>query len=153
MHRIPIRAIMNSTLITIRPEKLVVDAAQMMEEFNVRRLPVVDAAGYLVGIITDADVLEAEATNRTLNDYEPGAEEKWLAVGDMMTREVVTIPLDATVGQLAATLMKYKVGGVPVVDCDAEQPNRLRMVGIVTETDIFRLIVEEGQAEGYGVAV
>lgn len=153
MHRIPIRAIMNSTLITIRPEKLVVDAAQMMEEFNVRRLPVVDAAGYLVGIITDADVLEAEATNRTLNDYEPGAEEKWLAVGDVMTREVVTIPLDATVGQLAATLMKYKVGGVPVVDCDAEQPNRLRMVGIVTETDIFRLIVEEGQAEGYGVAV
>jgi len=153
MHRIPIRAIMNSTLITIRPEKLVVDAAQMMEEFNVRRLPVVDAAGYLVGIITDADVLEAEATNRTLNDYEPGAEEKWLAVGDVMTREVVTIPLDATVGQLAATLMEHKIGGVPVVECDAEQPNRLRMVGIVTETDIFRLIVEEGQAEGYGLAV
>lgn len=153
MHRIPIRAIMNSTLITIRPEKLVVDAAQMMEEFNVRRLPVVDAAGYLVGIITDADVLEAEATNRTLNDYEPGAEEKWLAVGDVMTREVVTIPLDATVGQLAATLMEHKIGGVPVVECDAEQPNRLRMVGIVTETDIFRLIVEEEKAEGYGLTL
>ncbi len=148
MHRIPIRAIMNSTLITIRPEKLVVDAAQMMEEFNVRRLPVVDAAGYLVGIITDADVLEAEATNRTLNDYEPGAEEKWLAVGDVMTREVVTIPLDATVGQLAATLMEHKIGGVPVVECDAEQPNRLRMVGIVTETDIFRLIVDAWQRDG-----
>ena len=148
MHRIPIRAIMNSTLITIRPEKLVVDAAQMMEEFNVRRLPVVDAAGYLVGIITDADVLEAEATNRTLNDYEPGAEEKWLAVGDVMTREVVTIPLGATVGQLAATLMEHKIGGVPVVECDAEQPNRLRMVGIVTETDIFRLIVDAWQRDG-----
>ncbi len=147
MHRIPIRDIMNSTLITIRPEKLVADAAQMMDEFNVRRLPVVDTAGYLVGIITDADVLEAEATNRTLNDYEPGAEEKWLTVGDVMTREVVTIPIDATVGQLAATLMKHKVGGVPVVECDAEQPNRLRMVGIVTETDIFRLIIEEGQTE------
>lgn len=147
MHRIPIRDIMNSTLITIRPEKLVADAAQMMDEFNVRRLPVVDTAGYLVGIITDADVLEAEATNRTLNDYEPGAEEKWLTVGDVMTREVVTIPIDATVGQLAATLMKHKVGGVPVVECDAGQPNRLRMVGIVTETDIFRLIIEEGQTE------
>ncbi|MFN8490049.1 MAG: CBS domain-containing protein [Caldilineaceae bacterium] len=147
MHRIPIRELMNRSLITIRPEKLVADAAQIMEEFHVRRLPVVDAAGYLVGIVTDADVLEAEAADRTLNDYEPGAEEKWLTVGDVMTRAVVTIPIDATVGQLAATLMEHKVGGVPVVERDAEQPNRLRMVGIVTETDIFRLIVDAWQRD------
>lgn len=151
MHRIPIRAIMNRTLVTIRPDNLVADAAQMMEEFNVRRLPVLDAADFLVGIITDADVLEAEATNRTLNDYEPGAEEKWLTVGDVMTREVVTISAEATVGQLAATLMEYKVGGVPVVERDAEPPNRLHMVGIVTETDIFRLIVDEWQRETQNV--
>lgn len=148
MHRIPIRDIMNRSLVTIRPEQLVGDAAQMMEEFHIRRLPVVDADGYLVGIVTATDVLEAEAADRTLNDYEPGAEEKWLTVGDVMTREVVTIPVDATVGQLAATLMAHKVGGVPVIERDAEQPHRLRMVGIVTETDIFRLIVDAWQHDG-----
>jgi len=147
MHHIPIREIMNRSVVTIQPEQLVADAAAMMEEFKIRRLPVVDQAGYLVGIITDADVLEAEAANRALNDYEPGAEEKWLAVGDVMTRAVVTIPVDATIGQLAATLMEYKVGGLPVVESDPQQPNRLHMVGIVTETDIFRLIADAWRAE------
>ncbi len=147
MHRIPIRNIMQQSLVTIHPEQLVADADQMMEDFSVRRLPVVDETGYLVGIVTDADVHEAEAANRVLNDYEPGAEEEWLTVGDVMTREVVTIPVDATVGQLAATLMEHKVGGVPVIECDPADPKRSRMVGIVTETDIFRLIVDAWQAE------
>jgi len=142
MHRIPIREIMQHSVVTIRPEQLVADAAQAMAEANVRRLVVVDAEGYLVGIVTDADVHEAEAANRVLNDYEPGAAEAWLAVGDVMTREVVTIAVDATVGQLAATLMAHKVGGVPVVEPDSQQPGRLRLVGIVTETDIFRLIAQ-----------
>ncbi len=150
MHRIPIRDIMQHVLVTIRPEQLVADAAQMMEKFNIRRLPVVDETGYLVGIVTDADVHEAETANSVLNDYEPGAEEAWLTVGDVMTREVVTIPVDATVGQLAATLMEHKVGGVPVIECDPADPKRSRMVGIVTETDIFRLIVDAGQDEKRG---
>jgi acetoin utilization protein AcuB len=103
-----------------------------------------------VGIVTDADVHEAETANRVLNDYEPGAEEEWLTVGDVMTREVVTIPVDASVGQLAATLMEHKIGGLPVIECDPTEPKRLRMVGIVTETDIFRLIVDEWQGESQG---
>lgn len=150
MHRIPIRDIMQRVLVTIRPDQLVADAAQMMEEFNIRRLPVVDDTGYLVGIVTDADVHEAETANRVLNDYEPGAEEEWLTVGDVMTREVVTIPIEASVGQLAATLMEHKIGGLPVIECDPAEPKRVRMVGIVTETDIFQLIVNEWQGEGQG---
>ncbi|MCX6044048.1 MAG: CBS domain-containing protein [Chloroflexi bacterium] len=150
MHRIPIRDIMQRVLVTIRPDQLVADAAQMMEEFNIRRLPVVDDTGYLVGIVTDADVHEADTANRVLNDYEPGAEEEWLTVGDVMTREVVTIPIEASVGQLAATLMEHKIGGLPVIECDPAEPKRVRMVGIVTETDIFQLIVNEWQGEGQG---
>jgi acetoin utilization protein AcuB len=145
MHRLPVRQIMQTTVITIHPEALVVDAAQLLEEFQIRRLPVIDHEGCLVGILTDTDVREAEAASSTLNNYDPAAEEQWLTVGDVMTREVVTIAPNATVGELAAKLMVHKVGGLPVVEPDAQTPKRQRLVGIVSETDIFRMIAAAGQ--------
>jgi len=65
-----------------------------------------------------------------------------------MSHDVATVGIDCTVGELAATFIKYKVGGVPVIctkkhsyeDCPQE------LLGIVTETDIFKLIAEEQQA-------
>jgi acetoin utilization protein AcuB len=148
MHRIPVRQIMQTAVVTIRPEALVADAAQLLEEQQLRRLPVVDTDGCLVGIVTDADIREAEAASRSMSPYDPGAEEEWLAIADVMSREVITIQPDASVGQLAVTLMEHKIGGVPVVETDPNFCNRLRLVGIVTETDIFRMIAEAWQQEG-----
>jgi acetoin utilization protein AcuB len=147
MHRIPVTQIMQRSVITIHPTALAADAAQLMAEFKIRRLPVVDEDDCLVGIVTDADVLEAETADQVLNNYEPGAETEWLAIGDIMSRTVFTITPDATVGELALRLMEHKVGGLPVVETDATHCNRQRLVGIVTETDIFRLIAEAWQAD------
>lgn len=147
MHRIPVYQIMQRSVITIHPTALAADAAQLMTEFNIRRLPVVDEDDCLVGIVTDTDVLEAETADQVLNNYEPGAETEWLSVGDIMSRTVFTIAPDATVGELALRLMEHKVGGLPVVEVDATHCNRQRLVGIVTETDIFRLIAEAWQAD------
>jgi acetoin utilization protein AcuB len=147
MHRIAVNQIMQRSVITIHPTALAADAAQLMTEFNIRRLPVVDEEGCLVGIVTDTDVLEAETANQVLNSYEPGAETEWLSVGDIMSRKVFTITPDATVGELAHRLMEHKVGGLPVVEIDVTYCNRQRLVGIVTETDIFRLIADAWQAE------
>ncbi len=147
MHRVPVRQIMQTSVITLNPEALAADAAQVMEEYGIRRLPIIDEEGYLVGIVTDTDVLEAETAESVLNSYEPGLEEEWLSVADIMTRDVVTIGPDATVGELVITLLKHKVGGVPVVEPDPKQPKRLRVIGIVTETDIFNLIADAWKAE------
>jgi acetoin utilization protein AcuB len=108
---------------------------------------VVDDDDCLVGIITDSDVREADAAGRVLNTYEPGAEDEWLTVAEVMTREVVTIHPDATIGELAACLVQYKVGGVPVVEPDAHVAKRLHLVGIITETDIFTMIADAWRAE------
>ena len=147
MHHVLISQIMQRSVITIQPTALAVDAAQRMAEFTIRRLPVVDEQACLVGIVTDTDVLEAETADQVLNTYEPGAETKWLSVGDIMTREVITITPDATLGELAQRLMEHKVGGLPVVESDPQHCDQQRLVGIVTETDIFRLIAEAWQAE------
>ncbi len=147
MHRIPVRQIMTETVVTIHPEELVADAAQLLEEFDLRRLPVIDDDGLLVGIVTDTDILEVEAAGSALRSYEPQAEAEWLAVADIMTRDVVTIDVDATVGALATLLIEHKVGGVPVVAGGEQHARRKRLVGIVTETDIFRMIAAAWQAE------
>ena len=147
MHHIPVSEIMQHTVITIHPEALASDAATLMEEMTIRRLPVLDENECLVGIVTDTDVLEAETAHRVLNSYEPDTEAQWLAVADIMTRDVVTITADATVGQLALKLLENKVGGVPVVAEDRNYCNRQRLVGIVTETDIFRMIADAWLAE------
>jgi acetoin utilization protein AcuB len=69
MHRIPIRTIMKSHVITIHPEELAADAAELMQEHKLRRLPVVDDDDCVVGIITDSDVREAETAGRVRNSY------------------------------------------------------------------------------------
>ena len=148
MHRIPVRQIMTQDVVTIHPEALVADAAQVMDEHDLRRLPVVDDDGSLLGIITSSDIMQVEAAGDAIrNSYEPQADEAWLAVGDVMTREVVTIDVDATVGELAVLLIEHKVGGVPVVEWDDPQrPQMAHVVGIVTETDIFRMIADAWSA-------
>jgi CBS domain-containing protein len=145
MHRIPVRQIMTETVVTVHPEELVADAAQLMEELDLRRIPVVDDDECVVGIVTDSDILQVEAADLALNSYAPDADEEWLTVAEIMTRDVVTIDIDATVGQLATKLSEHKVGGVPVVMYDPRFPRRRRLVGIVTETDIFRMIARAWQ--------
>lgn len=147
MHRIPVRQIMHAPVITIEPDALAVDAAELMEEHNIRRIPVVDEDGFLVGIVSDSDVLEAETAESLRSTYEPGVEEDWLAVSDIMTREVITIGPDATLGELVCTMLEHKVGGVPVVEPDPTHPKQVRVVGMITETDIFRMIADAWRAE------
>jgi acetoin utilization protein AcuB len=68
-------------------------------------------------------------------------------VADIMSRDVVTIMPDATIGELAVLFMNHKIGGTPVVEPDPHYKNRMRLVGIVTETDIFRMIASAWQAD------
>lgn len=147
MHRMLVRDIMQTSVIQIAPDELVVDAAQVMEEFTIRRLPVVDEDDFLVGIITDTDVLEAETADSVISSYDPDANQEWLTVADIMTPGVITIAPDATVGQLAQLFLAHKIGGAPVVEPDAQYPKRVHLIGIVTEMDIFRMIADAWERE------
>jgi acetoin utilization protein AcuB len=146
MHRIPVRQIMHTPVVTINPEALAADAAELMEGKTLRRLPVVNEQGYLVGIVTDADVREAEAAESIFSNLEPGIEEEWLAVSDIMTRDVITIEPDATVGQLVMLMIEHKIGGVPVVQSGASS-KQWELLGIATETDIFQMLADAWRQE------
>ena len=150
MHRIPVRQIMHTPVITINPDALAADAADLMDEHTIRRIPVVDGEGFLVGIVSDSDVLEAETAGSLRSVYEPGAEDEWLGVADIMTRDVITTGPDATVGELVTQMLRYKIGGMPVVEAAGENSRRLRVIGMVTETDIFSMIAAAWEAEKTG---
>ena len=147
MHRIPVHQIMHTPAIAIDPDALAADAAGLMDEHHIRRIPVVDGDGFLVGIVSDSDVLEAETAGSLRSVYEPGAEEEWLGVADIMTREVITIGPDAKVGELVTAMLRHKIGGMPVVEAEGENSKRLRVIGMVTESDIFAMIAAAWEKE------
>ncbi len=134
----PVRDWMSSPVLVIRPDTPVADAYDMMVQHGIRRLPVVDDKGRLVGIVTLGDLREARPSPATsLSIYELNYLLARLTVGQIMTHNPYTVRPDTSVLQAARLMLKHKVGGLPVVD------NEGRPVGIITESDIFRMLIDQ----------
>jgi CBS domain-containing protein len=128
---------MTKQVVTITPETTLPDAEELMITHMIRRLPVM-ADGRLVGIVTYGDVRSARPSRTTsLTMWESNFLAARLRAAEFMTADPVTIPEDATVGEAAQLMLKYMVSGLPVLD---EHDN---LAGIITESDIFRLVVED----------
>lgn len=122
------------------PEMTVPEAHKLMTEKRIRRLPVVKD-GKLIGIVTLGDVRGAEPSEATtLSIFELNYLIARLTVDRIMTRHPVTIRPDATVYDAARLMLQKKIAGLPVVEND-------RIVGILTESDIFRMIVRLWERE------
>ena len=125
--------------ITIDPQTTLPEASRLMKECSIRRLPVVDN-GRLVGIVTLGDLREASPSQATsLSIYELNYLLSRLTVGEIMTREPISIAPDTSIEAAALLMLEHKIGSLPVVDAN-------KVVGIITESDIFRLMVTEGEA-------
>ncbi len=128
---------MTREVITISPRTTLPEAHRLMDEYNIRRLPVV-RDGLLIGIITLGDVREAEPSDATsLSIWEVNYLLSQLSVEKIMTKNPVTISPLATINEAAWAMLEYRISGLPVVDVEG------RIVGIITESDIFRLVVQE----------
>jgi CBS domain-containing protein len=113
------------------------DAYNMMKQYGIRRLPVVHA-GKLVGIVTLGDLREARPSPATsLSIYELNYLLAKLTVGQVMTHHPYTVTPNTPVQHAARIMLERKVGGLPVVE-DGD-----RVVGIITESDIFRMLVDQ----------
>jgi CBS domain-containing protein len=107
-----------------------------MKENGIRRLPVVEN-DLLVGIITIGDVREASPSDATtLSIWELNYLWAQLTVEKIMTRHVFTVNPDDLILDAAQLMLERKVSGLPVVD------SKCKLVVILTESDIFRMLVE-----------
>jgi acetoin utilization protein AcuB len=132
---------------TITAETPVEEALKRMREFHVRRFPVVNSAGKLAGIVAERDLLYASPSPATsLSIYELHYLLSKLTVGEVMTKDVVTVAEDTPVEDAARIMTDRKIGSLPVVR-DGQ------LVGIITETDLFKLFLELLGARERGVRV
>ncbi|MDR2745474.1 MAG: CBS and ACT domain-containing protein [Desulfovibrio sp.] len=127
---------MTEKAISVNPATSVMKAARIMKENRIRRLPVLNESGVVIGIVTDRDIKEASPSKATTLDmhelyYLLGE----LTVRDIMRKNPVCAGKDDSVDSLAVIMIEKKIGGMPVVD----QDNRL--LGIITQSDIFRVLV------------
>lgn len=136
---------MTTNPVTITPEMPVAEALSFMRQHNVRRLPILNKKRKLVGIISEKDLLYASPSPATsLSVYEVGYLLSKLKVEEIMTKNVVTVAPDAPLEEAARIMADSKIGGLPVMDGD-------RLVGIITETDVFKTILEMMGARQTGV--
>jgi len=121
-----VRNHMSTPAVTVSSDADYKSALKLMQENALHHLPVVDAGGNLVGMAAERDLLLA-ATHYLQSEVE---------VGDIMHRGVVTVPPEMPVAEAATLMIDKRIGGLPVVDKGDG------LVGIITETDIFRALVK-----------
>jgi acetoin utilization protein AcuB len=130
---------------TISIDTPVEEALKRMRENRVRRFPVLDKSGQLVGIVSEKDLLYASPSPATsLSIYEMHYLLSKLSVAEVMTKSVVTVTEDTPVEDAARIMTDRKIGSLPVV-------REGQLVGIITETDLFKLFLELLGARERGV--
>jgi len=138
---------MSHPVLTITPDVPVQEALARMRSDKVRRYPVVDKRGKLIGIVTDSDLMNASPSEATtLSVWEVNYLLSRITVERVMTRNPITVSEDTTVEEAARIMADNKIGGLPVL-----RDNRL--VGIITETDLFKIFLEMLGARTAGVRV
>jgi len=142
------KEIMSTPVLTVTPETPVRDAVQLMLGNHVSGLPVVDAQGRLVGVITESDLLIKELAPKPPT---PVAEwigpwlwlERWAGshrkaegrtVGEVMTHNVVTADEETSVHVLASRMLRHQINRLPIT-------RGREVVGIVTRADILKVFL------------
>jgi len=127
---------MSVDVITVDEDTSMMKASIIMKENKIRCLPVVDKGGKVVGIVTDRDLRDASPSKATTLDvYELNYLLSSMKVRDIMTKEIVYVRPDETAEFAALLMLENKISSLPVVN------NKNRLVGIITQTDIFKLLI------------
>jgi acetoin utilization protein AcuB len=121
-----VRDCMTQKLITIRPESDPMVAISLLNVGKFRHLPVIESDGSVVGIVDRADLelFLAKAGS-------PGYIKRNHRVEQLMTRDVITVRSDCPLEEAASLMVQHKIGSLLVLEAG-------KLVGIVTETDIFK---------------
>lgn len=127
---------MTTNVITVGPETAIQDALLLMRNKSIRRLPVVDEKGNLVGLVSLLDLINASPSDATsLSVWELNYLISKIKIKDVMTEKVITIEEDCPLEEAARIMADNKIGGLPVV-------RGKQLVGIITETDLFKIFLE-----------
>jgi acetoin utilization protein AcuB len=126
---------MSHPVITLTPDTPVHDALAMFKKERIRRAPVVKD-GKLVGIVTESDLLNASPSPVTsLSVWEMNYLISKVTIKQVMSKKLTTVDVTTPIEEAARIMADKKIGGLPVMRSG-------KMVGIITETDLFKIFLE-----------
>lgn len=142
-----VRERMSHPVITVYPETSMQEAVDLMAREHIRRLPVVNKRGKLLGIVTENDLNRASPSEATtLSKWEMRELVSKVKVEKIMTQQVVQIEEDTPIEEAARIMTDCGISGLPVMRAG-------KLVGMVTETDLFKIFLELFSARDKGVRV
>lgn len=151
--RVPVTSIMTTDVLSVRPDMSIDSLAELLLRTGLSRVPVVDARGKVVGVVSKTDLVAERQQRGDTGEgsaviplrgggsfEEPGLHlmDAEATVADVMTREVVALPETATVADAAALMATLQLHGVPVVS-----PAQ-RLLGMVSSLDIITWVAGLG---------
>jgi acetoin utilization protein AcuB len=136
---------MKRDLVTVAPGATLEEAARLLKAHRIHHLPVVEGGDRLAGIVSDTDLRNA-SLDGTFGGADRGDSGRPVTVGEIMTRDVVTLAPGDTLDDAMLALSRERIGALPVVEGE-------RLVGIVTKADILSALLSTLDVEGVGVRV
>ncbi|PRQ07084.1 CBS domain-containing protein [Enhygromyxa salina] len=130
-------AIMTRSVLTVKPDTTVRDAIRLIEDSDIRHLPVVDGTT-LVGILSDRDLREYRIPVMLEIEYLDEADRDRAndildtPVSEAMNSDMITVDSAESISDVIAVMIEYKIGAVPVVDRTTEE-----LVGIISYVDVL----------------
>jgi acetoin utilization protein AcuB len=132
---------MSQRVVSVAATTPIQEARQLMKEYGIRHLPVVNA-DKLVGVLSLGDIREAAPSDATtLSIWELNYLWEKITVAQVMTHHVITAHPSHSIAEAAQLMLVHKISSLPIVDADQ------RLVGILTESDIFHMIVERAREQ------
>lgn len=137
---------MSHPVISLSPETPIHDALNLFKKEHIRRAPVVKD-GKLIGIVSQTDLLNASPSPvSSLSIWEMNYLLSKVTIKQVMSREVLTVSEDTPIEEAARIMADNKIGGLPVMRGE-------EVVGIITETDLFKSFLELMGAREKGIRV
>lgn len=137
---------MSRPVISVSPDTPINDVLAMFKREHIRRAPVIKD-GKLVGIVSERDLLNASPSSATtLSVWELNYLISKVKVKNVMSRKVISVGKDMPIEEAARIMADKKIGGLPVMDGE-------RVVGMITETDLFKIFLELMGARDKGIRV
>ncbi len=139
MTKLSVRDLMTDTIFALRADDDIQMARDLMDERNVRHVPVVDEDRHLVGLVSERDLLRSMYPSTS--ELPVGTQHAVLTrvtVSAIMTRDVETVEAEDDLATAAQVMLDNKYGCVPVVVDGG------RVEGILTESDFVRYLADQG---------
>jgi acetoin utilization protein AcuB len=141
---------MTKDVITITPDMPVIDIAKLMADHKIRRLPVLDADGKLLGLVSSQDVLHAFPAD--VNPFALAAGKAPLSnvskatAADLMVINPTTVAPETPIEEAARLMCDQKIGALLVI-------RKEHLQGLITESDIFRAFAGIFDPDTHGVRI